>query len=72
MRYQQLKTACGIEDWPQDVARHTFASHLYGLNQDINAVANALLHHTTQITLKHYVALGLTEKAGRAFFGLRP
>lgn len=72
MRYQQLKTACGIEDWPQDVARHTFASHLYGLNQDINAVANALLHHTTQITLKHYVALGLTEKAGRVFFGLRP
>ena len=70
--YQEVKRACGIEGWPSDVARHTFASNLYALTGSIEDVARALLHHTTRITLKHYVAMGVKKAAARRFFGLRP
>lgn len=70
--YREVKRACGIQDWPADVGRHTFASNLYGLTGSIEEVARALLHHTTKITLKHYVAKGLTKAQGTAYFALRP
>jgi integrase len=70
--YQLLKADLGIKEWPQDVARHTFASHLYALTDSMDAVANALLHQTTRVTLKHYVAFGVTKAAARRYFSLRP
>lgn len=72
VHYQALKRDCGIKRWPIDVARHTFASHLYGLTGSIETVARALLHHTTRITLKHYVAKGISQAAGGAYFSIRP
>lgn len=27
-QYQEVKAACGLKSWPNDVARHTFASNL--------------------------------------------
>ena len=47
-------------------------SNLYALTGSIEDVARALLHHTTRITLKHYVAMGIKKVAAKRFFGLRP
>lgn len=71
-QYQEVKAACGLKSWPNDVARHTFASNLYGLTGSIEEVGRALLHHATRITLKHYVAKGISKESAWAYFGMRP
>lgn len=60
----------GKRPWPTDVARHTFASHLYPRLRSIDAVAKILCHRGSRVTLKHYVAKNVTEAESAAYFKL--
>ncbi|MCM2276105.1 MAG: hypothetical protein NDI75_15055, partial [Candidatus Didemnitutus sp.] len=74
-RYREVRNALGYGEpprkrWPTDVARHSFASHLYGLSGDIVEVSRALRHTGSKVTLKHYVAKHVTLEEGKAYFAL--
>lgn len=54
--------------WPEDVARHTFASHLYPRLHSIDAVAKILCHRGSRVTLKHYVAKNVSMAQAESYF----
>lgn len=56
--------------WPEDVARHTFASHLFPRVASIEAVSKVLCHRGSRVTLKHYVAKNVTKEQAEKYFGL--
>lgn len=60
----------GMKRWPEDVARHSFASHLYPRAHSIDAVAKVLCHRGSRVTLKHYVAKSVTREEAEAYFGV--
>ena len=60
----------GDKRWPTDVARHSFASHLYPRVHSIDQVAKTLCHRGSRVTLKHYVAKNVTSAEAEAYFGL--
>jgi integrase len=66
----------GKKAWPTDVARHSFASHLYPRLHSIDAVAKVLCHRGSRVTLKHYVAKNVTSEQAEAYFavlaGIKP
>lgn len=56
--------------WPEDVARHTFASNLVALyEQDLKRVRAVLLHSTNQMLLKHYLLKNIPLAAAVEYFG---
>jgi integrase len=60
-----------IKRWPEDVARHSFASHalpLYGIER----VRSMLLHAMAEITLKHYLVLHVTIEEAKAYQSILP
>lgn len=63
-------TKPGGKLWPQDVARHTFASNLYALyGEDSRRVERALLHATSAMLKKHYLAKHIPVASAVAYFG---
>jgi integrase len=66
------KEALGWALWPQDIARHTFASYATAFLGDAGQVALWLGHEGDQRLLhRHYRGL-VTQAAAKAFFALRP
>lgn len=58
-------------EWSQDVARHSFASYLYEMCHDKNAVAAEMGHQGTEMLFSHYRAL-VPPKSGRLYFSISP
>lgn len=59
----------GKDRWPEDVARHTFASNLLPLfNIDLKRLDAVLLHTTSEMTKKHYVLKNVAHEAAEAYF----
>lgn len=67
---QDLRAGIRMESWPQDVLRHTAASHLLALRKDAAAVALEL-GNSAAILLRHYRAL-VTESENSRFWSLIP
>ena len=61
---RQLRDYLRMDDWPQDVMRHTAASNLLAHHQDAGKVA-AFLGNSPGILLKSYKALIFKEDAAR-------
>lgn len=60
----------GKRHWPTDVARHSFASHLYPIAKSIDTVSRTICHRGNRTTLKHYVAKSVTEPEAKAYFAV--
>lgn len=59
----------GDERWPEDVARHTFASNLLPLfNLDLRRLDAVLLHTTSEMTKKHYVLKNVLRESAEAYY----
>lgn len=55
--------------WPEDVARHTFASNLYSLYEnDSKRVEAVLLHSTSAMLRKHYLLKNIPAEAAAEYF----
>lgn len=67
---RKLRDALKLEEWPQDILRHTAATYLFARHQDAGKVA-AFLGNSADILLRHYRALANQEEANR-FFAIRP
>lgn len=57
--------------WPQDVARHTFASHFAAQSGSLDAVAFALNHKSNSTTLRFY-RQRVRKQDGVSYFKLLP
>ena len=69
---QVCKRALGLQRWPHDVLRHTFATYATAHTQDAGQVATWLGHEGNPTMLfTHYRGLATKAEAKR-FFGLRP
>jgi integrase len=68
-RYQSFACAVlGLDEWPQDILRHTAASYLLALHQDAGKVA-LRLGNSPGILLRHYQEL-VPANDSRRFWGL--
>jgi integrase len=71
-RLRAARRAAGIEDWPNDVLRHTFATYHAAAFKDLNETARQMGHIDGLRTLrKHYVAY-VPEVVAKEFWNLTP
>lgn len=68
---RRLMPRVGIARWPQDVLRHTAASHLLAYHDGDEAKVAALLGTSPRELHKKYKSL-LPKEAGRKFMSLKP
>jgi integrase len=78
-KFSALRAAAGVETWPADVLRHTFASYHYAMHADRKGLQAAMGHSESEDTLdKHYRAVAtiggvtVSRKLAGAFWGLTP
>jgi site-specific recombinase XerD len=57
--------------WQQNCKRRAFASHYVAATQDLNKLALAMGHSTTELTFEHYIG-AVTHEDGLAYFDIRP
>ena len=69
--FRALRKAAGIEKWPQNGLRHSFASYHLATHTDAKNTAYQLGHRDTQVVHVHYKALVRKSDAER-FWALRP
>jgi integrase len=69
--FEQTREAAGINEWPDNALRHSFAS--YHLAQFKNAASTALElgHHDSRVTFAHYRELVKPKEAAR-YWNIRP
>lgn len=67
---RQLKTALWMNEWTQDILRHTAANHMLALKHDAAAVALDL-GNSPAILLRHYRAL-VSDQETKRFWSLCP
>lgn len=65
--HARVVDALKLEEWPQDVARHTFASHFVALTGSLEALAFTINHSRPATSLKYY-RKRLPERDGIAYF----
>lgn len=63
--------AAGIEEWPQNAARHSFGSYHYAAHKNANKTASELGHKDTDLLFKHYHEV-VTQEEGEAYFAITP
>ena len=63
--------ASGIEEWPHNAPRHSFASYHLAAFKDSAALALEMGHGSTKMIFEHYRAL-VTPKKGKAFWQIAP
>jgi integrase len=63
--------AAGIEEWPQNAARHCFGSYHLAAYQNANVTALELGHKDTEVLFKHYREI-VTHEEGEAYFAIMP
>lgn len=71
LREQVMKKA-GLTEWPNDVARHTFATSHFTAFKDSGATCKELGHFGSQSTFqRHYKGL-MTDDEAKAFWNITP
>jgi integrase/recombinase XerD len=72
IRFRALRRAAGINDWPKDVMRHSFASYHAASFKKQEETARQMGHiGGLRILRKHYVAY-VPEDVANQFWALRP
>jgi integrase len=78
-RWKALRKAAGVQDWPHDALRHTFASYHYAAFQNIKLLQAQMGHSEKEETLfRHYRAVQtvtgktISKSVGETFWDLTP
>jgi len=66
-----IRKAAGVENWPSDCMRHSFATYAYEAEKDAAHIAAEMGHHGTAVFYRHYRALALPGD-GEKFFSICP
>jgi integrase len=69
--YKRLVAYAGIEDWPSNAMRHSYASYLYSFTGNAAEVCARLGHRQDDMLFDHYRTL-VTRKAAHAYFTITP
>jgi integrase len=71
-RWDRLRRAAGVRDWPSDAMRHTFASMHYAHFQNESLLKAQMGHSQDEdVLFQHYRGL-VSRREAAAFWGLRP
>ena len=70
-RHRAAREMAGIDEWPEDVCRHTFASNHLTEFGDITRLMVEMNHTTTKMLFAHYHR-AVTKKAAKEFWAIRP
>jgi len=70
-RLDAAKSAAGIDEWPHNALRHSFASYHLAAFKDAPALALEMGHGSTRMIFKHYRAL-VTPRRGKEFWEIFP
>ena len=70
-RRQAVQRAAGIDPWPQDAMRHSYASYWMTTHGDEDRCRDAMGHATKEMLVKHY-RKHTTKADARAFWALTP
>lgn len=70
-RLASAMKASGIEEWPHNAPRHSFASYHLAAFKDSAALALEMGHGSTKMIFEHYRAL-VTPKKGKEFWSIAP
>lgn len=70
---EKVTKAAGLDGWPTDVARHTYATALYRTTGDVNRVMSALGHFgNSEMFVNHYKGVPMTGADAKRFFEIKP
>ncbi len=70
--FNQIATDAGIDPWPRNALRHSFASYLLAMTENAAKVAHQLGHQNHTGTLfRHYRRL-VKKSEGQRWFGIQP
>jgi integrase len=69
--FVQARVAAGIDEWPDNALRHSFASYHLGHFKNAAATALELGHHDSRITFAHYRELVRPKEAER-YWNIKP
>ena len=70
-RFAEAVKAAGIESWPSNALRHSFASYHLAFHQNAAATALQLGHTDSRLLFEHYRELVHPEDA-KAFWQITP
>jgi integrase len=70
-RLREVRRAAGLERWPQDAPRRTFASCWLAMYADVNRL-NYLMGHTSPEMLWRHYHKAVTQKHARGFWKIEP
>jgi integrase len=66
-----VRKAAGIQEWPHNCLRHSFASFHYAKFKNMGDLMNDLGHTSPEMIIKHYKRVQLKE-LGEKYFNIRP
>lgn len=70
-RWENTRERAGLTRWPDDAARHSFASYHLACHQDAAALALQMGHSGTDLIFRHYRKV-VTERDAAAYWNLYP
>ena len=70
-RFETLRKAAQIDPWPNNAARHSFATYHLAAHQDPAKTAHYTRHESQNTLHRHYIDLA-THEDGLAYFSLTP
>jgi integrase len=69
--FEQARDGAGINDWPENALRHSFASYHLAHFKNAASTALELGHHDSRVTFAHYRELVRPKEADR-YWSIRP
>jgi integrase len=70
-RLRAIRKTAGIERWPQDAPRRTFASCWLAIRSDVNRLNNLMGHTSPEMLWRHYHK-AVTQKQAASFWKIEP
>jgi integrase len=70
-RLRAVRRTAGIDRWPQDAPRRTFASCWLAVHSDMNRLNNLMGHTSPHMLWRHYNK-AVTQKQAKAFWQIEP
>jgi integrase len=71
-RREQIMREAGIDSWPQDVSRHTFATAHYNAHEDVGKTCRELGHFGNPQTFVQHYKGQMTRKESLRYWEIRP
>jgi len=68
---KEVQAAAGVDEWPHNAMRHTFATMHVSYHQNAALTATELGHHSQDLLYRHYRGLATKEEASQ-YWGISP